>query len=81
MKFRKILPCILMSTSLALTGCQDNTGYKTSKNTMENKVEREKKEDKNIVQFGHYSLDAGTYDHFMAEIAESKETIKYEKTE
>jgi hypothetical protein len=79
MKFRKILPCILMSTSLALTGCQDDTGYKTSKNTIENKVEKEKKEDKNIVQFGHYSLDAGTYDYLMAETSESEEAIKYEE--
>ena len=50
MKFRKILPCILMSTSLALTGCQDNTGYKTSKNTIENKVEKEFDENSKIIE-------------------------------
>ncbi len=80
MKIRKILPCILMSTSLALTGCQDDTGYKTSKNTIENKVEKEKKEKKNIVQFGHYSLDVGTFNYLMKEgTSTNDEPITYEE--
>jgi len=59
---------LALSSGLGLIGCQDNTDHKTSKNTVEDRV-----------QFGQYSLSADTYDHFMAETAESEEAIKYEE--